>query len=94
MPVFLFAVHQIIGSPSEDELGFITSEKAKRYIRSLPRSERVDFSLLWPQVQKLVSTCISEKGRGWLARLLCYIEAGRRRLILDGLIGLMGGTGC
>jgi mitogen-activated protein kinase 6 len=28
---------QTIGSPSDDELGFITSEKAKRYIRSLPK---------------------------------------------------------
>ncbi len=44
----------MIGSPSEEELGFITSEKAKRYIRSLPRSERVDFSQLWPHVTKPV----------------------------------------
>lgn len=42
-------ITKVIGSPSDDELGFITSEKAKRYIRSLPRNERMDFQRLWPQ---------------------------------------------
>lgn len=41
-------ITKVIGSPSDDELGFITSEKAKRYIRSLPRNERVNFAQLWP----------------------------------------------
>ena len=45
---------QVIGSPSEEELGFITSEKAKRYIRSLPKSERVNFHQLWPNVNPTV----------------------------------------
>ncbi|KAG2425741.1 hypothetical protein HYH02_014957 [Chlamydomonas schloesseri] len=48
----LSLITKVIGSPSEEELGFITSEKAKRYIRSLPRSERVDFGQLWPHVTK------------------------------------------
>nr|AFJ54625.1 mitogen-activated protein kinase [Dunaliella salina] len=47
-------VHQLnlitrtIGSPSEEELGFISSDKARRYIRSLPRCEPTDFQKLWP----------------------------------------------
>jgi mitogen-activated protein kinase 6 len=52
---------QIIGSPSEEELGFITSDKAKRYIRSLPKSERVNFAELWPQANKHVGL-----GPAWL----------------------------
>ncbi|GLC63120.1 Mitogen-activated protein kinase 4b [Pleodorina starrii] len=48
----LSLITRIIGSPSEEELQFITSDKAKRYIRSLPRSERVDFAQLWPQANK------------------------------------------
>mmetsp|Transcript_33546 Transcript_33546/g.74268 ORF Transcript_33546/g.74268 Transcript_33546/m.74268 type:complete len:384 (+) Transcript_33546:237-1388(+) len=45
-------ITKVIGSPQESELGFITSEKAKRYIRSLPKNERVDFSKLWPHANK------------------------------------------
>lgn len=41
-------ITKVIGSPSDDELDFITSEKAKRYIRSLPKNERLDFHKLWP----------------------------------------------
>lgn len=51
-------VHQLnlitntIGSPSDEELHFITSDKAKRYIRSLPKNERVDFSRVWKGANK------------------------------------------
>lgn len=41
-------ITKVIGSPSEEELGFITSDKARRYIRGLPRSERCDLRRLWP----------------------------------------------
>lgn len=50
---------QVIGSPSEDELLFITSEKAKRYIRSLPVNERVNLQELWPGANKLVSQAVA-----------------------------------
>ena len=45
---------QILGSPSEDELGFISSDKARRYIRSLPKTEPVDFMKLWPNANPKV----------------------------------------
>lgn len=51
---------QVIGSPQDDELGFITSEKAKRYIRSLPRNERVDFGKLWPHANKMAVDLIDK----------------------------------
>ncbi|KAL6747738.1 mitogen-activated protein kinase [Haematococcus lacustris] len=41
-------ITRLIGSPSEAELGFITSDKARRYIRALPRCERTDLRRLWP----------------------------------------------
>jgi len=41
-------ITKVIGSPNDDELAFITSEKAKRYMRSLPHNARVDFAKLWP----------------------------------------------
>ncbi len=43
----------MIGSPSDDELGFIASDKAKRYIRSLPKNDRVNFHDMWPQANLL-----------------------------------------
>jgi len=45
---------QVIGSPAEDELGFISSDKARRYIRSLPRAEPTDFLKLWPNTNPKV----------------------------------------
>lgn len=46
-------ITKVIGSPLEEELHFISSEKARRYIRSLPHSERVDFSRVYPNVNHL-----------------------------------------
>ena len=44
-------IARVIGSPSEKELEFITSDKARRYIRSLPRSPRVDFQKVYPNAE-------------------------------------------
>lgn len=44
----------MIGSPSEEDLMFIGSEKARRYIRSLPRHEHVDYRQLYPNANELV----------------------------------------
>jgi len=41
-------ITRVIGSPAESELGFISSDKARRYIRSLPRAEPADFMRMWP----------------------------------------------
>ena len=46
---------QVIGSPSEEDLMFISSEKARRYIRSLPKHNHVDFRTLYPHGNELVS---------------------------------------
>lgn len=46
-------ITKIIGTPSESELGFVSSEKAKRYMMSLPRSERVNFQELWPEANPI-----------------------------------------
>jgi serine/threonine protein kinase len=46
---------QVIGSPLEEELHFISSEKARRYIRSLPHCNRVDFARIYPNVNHMVS---------------------------------------
>jgi hypothetical protein len=56
-------ITRMIGSPSEAELGFITSEKARRYIRSLPRCERTDFRKLWPHANSKVGWTEQAQGR-------------------------------
>lgn len=40
-------ITKVVGSPSEDDLNFINSEKARRYIRSLPHHDRVDLQKLF-----------------------------------------------
>jgi serine/threonine protein kinase len=45
-------ITKVIGSPSEEDLMFIRSEKARRYIRSLPKHEHVGFRKLYPQANE------------------------------------------
>jgi hypothetical protein len=45
---------QAIGSPGEEDIQFVSSEKARRYLRSLPRCPRADFQELWPQADPQV----------------------------------------
>lgn len=40
-------ITKVIGSPSEEDMAFINSEKARRYIRSLPHCARLEFSKLY-----------------------------------------------
>jgi serine/threonine protein kinase len=44
-----FSLLQVIGSPTEADMGFVTSEKARRYLRSLQQCPRSDFRQLYPQ---------------------------------------------
>ncbi len=44
----LSLITRVLGSPSEADMAFIHSEKARRYIRSLPPCPRCDFSRLYP----------------------------------------------
>ena len=44
----LSLITRVLGSPSEADMAFIHSEKARRYIRSLPPCGRSDFARLYP----------------------------------------------
>ena len=44
----LSLITRVLGSPSEADMAFIHSEKARRYIRSLPPCARCDFARLYP----------------------------------------------
>jgi serine/threonine protein kinase len=39
---------QVIGSPGEADTAFVSSEKARRYLRSLPRWPHADWATLYP----------------------------------------------
>jgi len=41
-----------IGKPSEEEMSFLTDEKAKDYLRSMENFERRNFNELFPEVDK------------------------------------------
>lgn len=42
-------ITRVLGSPTEEDLEFIDSEKAKRYMRSLPQCQRVVLQRYYPQ---------------------------------------------
>ncbi|CAI5943938.1 unnamed protein product [Closterium sp. NIES-64] len=48
----------LIGSPDEDDLHFISSQKARSYIRSLPYTPRVSLSRLYPRANPLAINLI------------------------------------
>jgi mitogen-activated protein kinase 1/3/mitogen-activated protein kinase 6 len=41
-------IARVAGTPAEHETGFVSSEKARRYLHALPRFERVDFRTVYP----------------------------------------------
>lgn len=45
------AGRQVIGTPTDDELGFIRNEDARKYMRHLPQFPRRPFASLFPRVQ-------------------------------------------
>eukprot|EP00193_Tetraselmis_chui_P021934 CAMPEP_0177795238 /NCGR_PEP_ID=MMETSP0491_2-20121128/26119_1 /TAXON_ID=63592 /ORGANISM="Tetraselmis chuii, Strain PLY429" /LENGTH=390 /DNA_ID=CAMNT_0019318041 /DNA_START=380 /DNA_END=1552 /DNA_ORIENTATION=- len=53
-------ITKVIGSPSEEDLMFIGSEKARRYIRSLPKHEHVDYKQLYPNANELALDLIDK----------------------------------
>jgi serine/threonine protein kinase len=46
-------INEYLGSPSEDDMMFISSEKAKRFMRSLPRKQGVPFDRIFPNCNPL-----------------------------------------
>lgn len=53
--VCLSCMLQVIGSPTEADLGFVTSDKARRYLRTLPKMPRSDWRQRYPQVRGVFS---------------------------------------
>jgi hypothetical protein len=49
-----FVPLQVIGSPSEEDIAFVSSDKARRYLRSLPPCPRADFRKLYPDADEQV----------------------------------------
>ena len=45
---------QVLGSPSEEAMEFVTSDKARRYLRSLPRCEAQSLRELYPEADPQV----------------------------------------
>jgi len=45
----LTLISDILGKPSRDDLSFVTSEKARRFMESQPEKQRVDFRQLYPR---------------------------------------------
>eukprot|EP00245_Coleochaete_scutata_P009391 TRINITY_DN3079_c0_g1_i1.p1 TRINITY_DN3079_c0_g1~~TRINITY_DN3079_c0_g1_i1.p1 ORF type:complete len:381 (+),score=69.68 TRINITY_DN3079_c0_g1_i1:142-1284(+) len=46
-------ITELIGSPEESDLGFLHSDNAKRYVKSLPRCKRQDFTKRFPSIDSL-----------------------------------------
>jgi serine/threonine protein kinase len=57
-------ITKVVGSPTEEDLHFIHSEKARRYIRSLPHHERASLQVSGAALRQLVAP----HGWGSLAR--------------------------
>ncbi len=54
--MLLLLLIQVIGSPSEADIAFVGSDKARRYLRSIPHCPRADFRKLYPDADEQVST--------------------------------------
>ena len=48
-------ITKVVGSPTEEDLHFIHSEKARRYIRSLPHHERASLQVSGATLRQLVA---------------------------------------
>jgi hypothetical protein len=46
--------HQVLGSPDEAGMAFVSSDKARRYLRSLPQHKRRDLKQLLPGTDDMV----------------------------------------
>lgn len=50
----------VLGMPSSDDISFIQNESAKRYIRSLPRRQKVPWSTLYPKADPIALDLINK----------------------------------
>jgi len=42
-------IMKVVGTPSEDQLWFVSNQKARRFVLNLPRYEAVDFMTMYPK---------------------------------------------
>lgn len=50
----MIVILKVLGTPSEEEIKFITDDKALEYLRSFPKTEKNDLFELFPAVDKEV----------------------------------------
>ena len=53
-------ITKVIGTPDEQDLYFVTSDKARRYLRQLPYSKPMDFKRLYPEANPLACDLIEK----------------------------------
>jgi len=53
-------ITKIIGTPDEQDLYFVTSDKARRYLRQLPYAKPTDFKRLYPEANALACDLIQK----------------------------------
>jgi hypothetical protein len=76
---------QVIGSPGEEDIAFVSSDKARRYLRSLPPCPRADFKKLYPHADEQVCRGVWTGGR--TASGVTILKCGLHwsRLVLAGV---------
>ena len=45
-------IFQVIGTPQEEDLGFLESNEAQDYVKSFPKMERVQLSDVYPAAEE------------------------------------------
>ena len=53
-------ITKVIGTPDEQDLYYVTSDKARRYLRQLPYSKPMDFKRLYPEANPLACELIEK----------------------------------
>eukprot|EP00898_Chlorokybus_atmophyticus_P001567 jgi/Chlat1/2410/Chrsp17S00181 len=53
-------ITQVVGSPEEDDMKFIQSDRARRYLKGLPKKKRVPLQTLYPRSAELAIDLIEK----------------------------------
>ena len=75
-------ITKVVGSPTEADLHFIHSEKARRYIRSLPSHPRASLQDMYPNCSPLAVDLINKmlvRGAAWGPRAAAAALISRAR---------------
>jgi mitogen-activated protein kinase 1/3 len=70
----------VIGTPTDDELGFIRNEDARKYMRHLPQFPRRPFASLFPKVQSVAALDLIERMLTFNPLQRITGQSSRRRL--------------